>query len=268
MRYVALASADYGLGRVLAYSGRLGWRNAGGQAISDAFARRLVEWASSKGGNDTIEICHISVEGVDGITPVIDTLDRVSVVRKDIDFLSEDNNLSRFACVIISGYSSSSPLVRGNVLSYVASGGGLMVEDFRTSGPVDLLDAISPFSVSAMGFLDISGAVIWTDEGKVSSLFSESFLSEQIPMINSVAEADLGVGWSIMSVFDTDGEAEDGIETELVMISSDDIDLSGEYFIASYRSVYEDGIIDFVKFSSSSSRCSSSSSSSSSSSAL
>jgi len=266
MRYVALASADYGAGRVLAYAGRLGWRNADGGAISPQFARRIVEWLSGMQATDVIEVCHVPIMGVDGVVPTIDRLDMVSVTREDIDFLSVDSNLSRFDCIIVSGYSSSSPLVRANLLSYVSAGGGLVVEDFREAGAIDILQSISPFSVDDIGFPDIKGVPLWTEDGKLHDMFSESFLSEPISMLNTIFVDDVGSGWEVISVFDTDGEVEEGVETELVMVSSDGTELSGEYFMAYYRSVYEDGMIELKKSSSSSSGSSSSSLSSSSSS--
>ena len=110
MRYVALASYDYGSGRAVAYASRP--------------RSRFVD-------NDTIEVCHVVVEGVDGVYPIMDSVDMVSVRREGIEFLSEDNNIDKYDCIVISGYSSSSPLVRNALLSYVSAGGGLIVEDFR-----------------------------------------------------------------------------------------------------------------------------------------
>lgn len=244
MRYVLVASATYGAGKVLSLASRMGWQNSGGDAISPAFARRMVEWVSGLGSGNNIQVCHVSIKGVDGGIPTIDNLDRVSVTRKDIEFLSEDNNLDDFDCVIISGYSSSSPLVRANLLSYVSAGNGIIVEDFRTSGEIDILNSISPFSVSSESFPDMIGETVWTDDGRGHPIYSGSFLSESIPLLNEISEGDLGSGWTVISVFDTEGEREDGVDTEIEFTSSDDVEIPGETFVAYYRSTYQNGIID------------------------
>ena len=96
MIYVSLAYADYGSGHVMAYASRLGWRNTGGEAVTKQFSRRVLEWLSGRGVSEAISVCHVPVSGVDGVTPTIDTLDMVTIVRKDIEFLSEDNNISQF----------------------------------------------------------------------------------------------------------------------------------------------------------------------------
>lgn len=247
MRYVALASMSYGTGIFAVYGGRLGWTNSGGEAISDSFARRIIEFVSGKGGDDIIRVCHVPIKGVDGAVPTIDTLDLVDTDRETVDFLSEDNNLSSFDCIIVSGYSSASPLVRSNLQSFVSSGGGLIIEDFRSSGAVDIFQSISSVTVSDIGFSVTGGNVVWTDSGRGLSLFSESYLSETVPMINTIDEDGMGSLWTIISVYDTDSEKESGLTEGVELISSDDIDIIGESFMAVYRSTYVNGTIDIEK---------------------
>lgn len=247
MRYVALASMQYGAGNFVLYGGRLGWSNSGGQAITREFARDIVEMASGASGSDIVRICHVPIAGVDGAVPTIDVIRLSDVVRRDVDFLSEENNLSSFDCVIVSGYSSSSPLVRDVLQSYAFGGGGVILEDFRSSGGIDLFQSISPVVVSDVGFYEATGYISWTDDGRSSSIFSDSYLSESIPMISSVEESGVGPLWTVMVVFDTEAERESGVTRTLDLVSSDDVDVDGECFMAVYRSSYMNGIIDVEK---------------------
>ena len=110
------------------------------------------------------------------------------------------------------------------------------------AGQIDLLQAMAPFSVDDIGFND-EGYSVWTDEGRLTTLFSEVFLGERIPLLNTILEDNL-TSWTPIIVIDTEAQPESGLDTDLTFLSSDEVDISGEFFMAYYRSVHQNGIID------------------------
>lgn len=246
MKYVVLASTTHGSGRVMLFASRMNYRNTGGVGITDLFVRNCLGWISQAGDTDRLEVCHVPFETVDGTIPTVDSSFNTSVSRHDVEFLSEDNNLYEFDCIILSGYNNDiSPLVRDNLVAYVNSGGGLLVEDFNLSGAVDLFAPISPVTVDDAGFIPVDGNLVWTDSGLAHGVFNASFLGLDIGILNTISEGDVGSGWSILNVFDTEAEksSEIPIEEQLYLRSAD-FAIKGTYFVGHYTSVYQDGLVD------------------------
>jgi hypothetical protein len=246
MRYVCLATAAYGSGRISFISGRLNTSNTGGTGLRPRLIRNLLEWTSNVGDEDWIEACHVPFETVDATIPAVDDAYNIGVERQNADFLSEFQNLREFDCVILAGYRNTlSPLVRSNLLSFVSGGGGLVLADVTQEGSLEIFSGTISFSVDSMNAVFAEGYNIWTEAGKAHSVFSSSLLGTVIPVLSSVSEDHLGSDWEVLNVFDTEataGESNADIE-EQIFLSSDDYAVPGEYFVGYYATVYEDGFI-------------------------
>lgn len=251
MIHVALASAPYGSGRIVFLSGRLNARNTAGDGLPSRLIRNCLEWASALEGEDWIEVCHVPFETVDATVPAVDEAFNIGVERQTAEFLSEDENLSEFDCIVLAGYRNTlSPLVRANVMNFVSAGGGLVLCDVAQEGALDLLSGSVSLSVASAGsVLAEDGYPRWTEAGRSHAVFSRSLLGVDIPLLADVRESSLGSAWTVLNVFDTEATARenDADVEEQLFLSSDDYSVPGKYFVGYYATVYENGFANLKR---------------------
>jgi len=243
MQYLALASRPYGSGRIMFMPSRLNYRNTGGDSVYSSFIRSCLEWLSQSDEYSNIELCYVAIGTVDGTSPVMDASYRVGVARHDAEYLSSLDNLYQHECIVVSG-TEMSPIIRSNLLSYVSSGGGLLVTDATDSGYIDLFSD-SPISASSDSYIRQEGSYVWTSSGRSHQVFSDNFVPMTVPLLNTVYLSDVGSSWTNLIIFDTDIEQLDDSQVdELTLVSSDDAVIYGLHFTAYFSSTYENGIIE------------------------
>jgi len=247
MQLAALATVEYGSGRVVLFPGRFNPVGTGGSAMPPDFARHIVQWAASAGDDDLVSVCQTSISGPDATIPELDDARAVSVARVDIDFLSEAAALDAYEVVVLCAYSNVlSPLVQQNLLDFVLAGGGLVVLDADVDGAnIELLDLVAPVLVDHADFSETSGSVVWTTAGKASPIYSEAFVAYQWRVANTIPVSGLSPQWSVLASFDTEQLTvpSDDLVSEDSFQASDDFLVSGGYMVGFYSTVYEDGVV-------------------------
>jgi len=246
MKYAVLAVGTHGMGRIVLFPGRFNAQSTGGRGMPVMFSRKVAEWASSQSASASIQVCHVSFGSVDSTIPDLDRAWGVSVFRADPEFVSELANIEGFGCIVLSGYANNaSPLIKDNLVAYVAAGGGLVLSDINLTGQgVDFLGAILPVQVEFSDFSQAQGNVVWTDSGKTSPLFDDSFVWFEMPVVNTIPESGLGTGWDMLAEFDTEQltRPSDDLVSQDVFLPSSDYLVKGAYFVGYYSTVYQNGI--------------------------
>lgn len=248
MRYVTIAVTEYGKGRIVLFPSRFDGINTAGNLLDPQLTRSMLEWVSQRNENDRISALSIAHRTVEGNLLRVAEVEDVSVGFGELDDLSVSINLSVRDCIIFNGIDNNiSPLIRSNLASYVAGGGGLVLCDLRVDGePVELLESIAPVTVESSGVNLSGGFPIWTEEGRGHPIYQDRFLGVDITLLNSVPEDDVSSSWVVLNVIDTDINIREGdLEIdELLFNRSQDVSIPGSFFVGYYATVYEDGITD------------------------
>jgi len=248
MRYVTIATTEYGKGRIVLFPSRFNNANTAGNLLNPQLTRSMLEWVSQRNENDRIDALSVSHMSVEGNLFDVAPIENVSVSIGELDDLSVGANMDVRDCIILNGVDNNiSPLIRTNIVSYVASGGGLVICDIRVDGEaIELLDSVAPVTVTSSGVNLSSGFPIWTDEGREHPIFRDRFLGVDITLLNSVLEGGVSSSWDVLNVVDTDIEVREGdLEIdELLFTRSQDASVPGSFFVGYYATVYEDGITD------------------------
>ena len=251
MQLAALASVEYGSGRIILFPGRFNPVGTGGSALPSDFARHVVQWAASADDDSLVSVCLVAVSGPDATIPELDAARAVSVTRLDVDFLSEAASLDAYEVVALSAYSNIlSPLVQQNLLSFVAAGGGLVLLDADVDGDyIELFASVAPVFVEESDFSETSGSILWTADGIASSVYSEAFVAYQWRVINTIPVSDLSSQWSVLASFDTEQltTPSDELVSEDSYESSDDFLIPGGYMVGFYSTTYENGVVDLER---------------------
>ena len=153
MRYVTIATIEYGKGRIIIFPSRFDNINTAGNLLNPQLTRSMLEWVSQRNENDRISTLAVSHLAVDGNLFNVAEVEDISVSTGELDDFSVSANLSVRDCIIFNGIDNNiSPLIRSNLTDYVVGGGGLVLCDFRVNGEsVELLDSIAPVTVSSYG---------------------------------------------------------------------------------------------------------------------
>jgi nitrate reductase NapE component len=247
--FTVLTSTEYGQGRIALFLSRFNNFHTDNTTVFPDFTRKTMEYVAIRDVDEVINVCVVS-DFAEGTSPQLDDVKKIDVSRKDVSFLSDLVALSKFHCLILSGFGNNlSPLIRQNILSYVEDGGGLIVSDVNvTMANFELLDPVSPVYVLDSGFASDSGFATWTDSGIGHYIFEPEFSNMKIKTLNSVRDTDLGSAWEPLVAFDTEAvseveEQEEDID-EFLFIASDDFPIRGASFVGYYGSLYRDGLID------------------------
>jgi len=259
MRYVTLASNEYRKGRMLLFCSRFS-RRINNASANNLFVRRCLEWLSYSKTTDSIRVCSVVYNVVDGNVLKLHDLDRVQFASAELSDLSDSSFFSGFDVLVFNGMNNEiSPLIYLNMMDFVSNGGGLLLCDLNLSEDyLDMLSSIAPVYVQTSGVNIASGFNLWTEEGQQNPIYDSSFSGVPVVLLNTVQEDGVSSNWTVLSVFDTDYtpnlEEDYGDEDDdEVPIPSSDFDIDGAYFTAYLRCVYEDGLMKITESSSSSS---------------
>jgi len=248
MKYVTIATTEYGKGRIVLFPSRFDNINTAGNLLNPALTRSMLEWASQRNENDRISSLSVSNSTVEGNLFDVADMNNVLVSFGDLDDLSVSSNLTDKDCIILNGVDNNiSPLIRTNLTNYVVGGGGLVLCDLRVDGEaIELLESIAPVTVESESVNLSSGFPMWTDIGRTHPIFRDRFLGVDITLLNSVQESGVSSSWTVLNVLDTDIEVREGdLEIdELLFSRSQDFSIPGTFFVGYYATVYEDGITD------------------------
>lgn len=256
MQYVTLASTEYRKGRILFFPSRFS-RRINNASVVDLLIRRSLEWLSYSKTDDTIRVCSVVHNVVDGNVMPLYGLDRVELYIGDIPSLSNSSFLSFFDVLVLNGADNYlSPLVRTNIINFVGSGGGLILCDFNLTGEnLELMDSVAPLYVESSGVNIASGFNLWLEAGQAHFIYDKTLSSLPVVVLNSVKGDDISSNWTVLSVFDTeytpDYEEDYDEDEEEISVPSADFDIDGAYFTVYFRAVYEDGIMQASSSSSS-----------------
>ena len=221
--------------------------NTGNFSLSTAFIRRCLQWLTVSSSEDFIRVCVIVNDVDDGTVGVLDDTENTSVFRGELRDLSDASFLSDFDCMIFCGLDNDiSPLIRTNIKSFVASGGGVLFSDVNVnSANIEMFDDISTvYSIGAGVNLD-EGASLWTSEGLSHYLYNSDFSTMTIPVLNTVSELGFSDGWDLIYVYDTGyvfGEDQPQVEILGTIYSSADYDIPGSFLVGYFAAVYENGL--------------------------
>lgn len=248
MRYVTIATTEYGKGRIVLFPSRFDNVNTAGNLLNPELTRSILEWVAQRNENDRISAISVSHDVVEGNLFNIADVANTSVFLGELDDLSVSGNLVARDCIIFNGIDNSiSPLIRSNLTTYVAGGGGLVLCDIRVDDDsIELLESIAPVTVESSGVNISSGFPIWTDEGRVHPIFRDRFLGVDITLLNSILESAVSSSWDVLNVVDTEIDVREGdLEIdELLFSRSQDASIPGAFFVGYFATVYEDGITD------------------------
>jgi len=248
-KYVILSTTEYGKGRIALFASRFSNLMTDNTTAYPPFVRSLLEWASIRDEDEVIRVCSVDIGNVSSTFPEVDLLEKVTVDNRAVSFLSDYKNLAEFHCLILSGLGNNiSPLIRQNILSFVLSGGGLVVSDFDAKmEQIELFDHVSSVYVVDSGYVSPVGGEVWQEIGLLSPLFDESYSDMFVKLTNTIRVGDLGSKWDSLLVMDTESAKvveQDEIQDELLYQPSSDFLVKGASFVAYYGSVYRNGLVD------------------------
>jgi len=251
MKYVTFASLRYKKGNYFLFCTRFNNRDVANASAPKEFIKRCLEMVSSRYSSEVLTVCSVANNVVDGTIPAVDNVRGVNVERAELADLSNPDFLSRFDCLILSGWRNTvSPFIQDNINEYVANGGGVILSDIRVSGEtISLLDTVAPVYCRPEAEGIDQGIVLWTKEGKESYIYDASFFTLDLTIINKIRESDLSINWDLLSIHDTnytlEEQTSDNAEVDTTpMVHSSDYDLQGAHFVAYYVATYKNGIFD------------------------
>lgn len=248
MKYITIATTEYGKGRIILFPSRFNNTNTACNLLNPELTRSMLEWVSQRNENDRISALSVSHESVEGNLFNVAEVEDVSMSFGELDDLSVSSSLPSRDCIIFNGIDNNiSPLIRSNLTNYVVGGGGLVLCDLRVNGEaVELLESVAPVTVQSSGVNISGGYPIWTDEGREHPIFRDRFLGVDITLLNTVKTTAVSSAWDVLNIVDTDVEVREGdLEIdELLFTRSQDVSVPGSFFVGYYATVYEDGITD------------------------
>ena len=250
MKYSAIASLEYGSGRILLMCTRFANINTGNIAMSSRFIRRSTQWVSAIGDDDQINVCVIVNDVDDGSLGALDNTENITAFKSELKDLSDNSFLGDFDCLVFFGLDNNiSPLIRSNVKQYIEDGGGAIFCDVNINDDsIDMFDDIESVYCISSGVNLSDGQSTWTVDGVNHYLYEIDFVDIEIAILNTISELGFSSAWEILYIYDTDHSvSEDNpFEYEVVgtIYSSSDYDIPGDRTMAYFSCVYENGIFE------------------------
>jgi len=137
-------------------------------------------------------------------------------------------------------------LVRSNIKSFVALGGGVLFSDVNVdSENIEMFDDISTVYSIGSGVNLSNGEYVWTEDGSSHYIYSSDFLELTIPVLNTISELGFSDGWELIYVYDTGQVAlEEQPTAEVIgtVYSSSDYGIPGSHLMGYFAAVYENGL--------------------------
>ena len=191
---VAMASRQYGEGRIFIHTDKLAGVQTGHGANPSDFWRKVIEWTSSKKPQETINaglVINTKVYSADRLN----SFNPVKVKRFSISDLATAD-LSKIDLLYVVGLPDSvSSIVTGRLSTFVENGGGLVIEyPNRGSEYINILaDIENVYCYSAERPLQTHA--YWTIEGGNSYVYYEGV---DIAFMSEMRQSDFSDEWTIL----------------------------------------------------------------------
>ena len=234
---VAMASREYGEGRVFIHTDRIGGFGTGHGDNPKEFWRKILEWTSKKTSNELIKVGLV-------INTQPSASDKIrSMVPISVDKLSISNlatvDLSQYDCIYMVGLPNSvSSVVTLKLEAFVENGGGLLIEyPNRGAEDINVLRNIEGIYCYSSERLFTTNAY-WTIDGGNSYVFDDN---AQISFMSTLRQKDFSEEWTILMT------NVPNVVTTTTTTSPNEVltfdQNSGSEFVVSFISAMQNGIV-------------------------
>ena len=259
---VAMASREYGEGRILIHTDRVGGVQTGHGENPSSFWRGMLEWTSGKTSNENINI-GLLINTKTHSSNRLNSFNPSSVVKIDLPYIASQD-LSNIDLLYVVGLPELvSDVATQKIADYVNDGGGLILEyPNRGDEVINILSGIEDVYCYSNERL-LQTWAYWTIEGSQSDVFDPDAI---IAFMSTLRRVDFSSYWTIL-MSDVLAEVTTTTTTLAEEQAPDLAKASGSEFGVSYISSMQKGVVQLEQelgTSSSSSLSSGSSSSSSS----
>jgi len=191
---VAMASREYGQGRIFIHTDRMGGYKTGHGDNTSAFWRKILEWTSKKSSIENINVGLIisvqpsSADHMNSLNPIVSKKIKVS------DLATKD--LSLYDCLYFVGLPDSvSNNVSEKIEQFVSNGGGVIIEYPNIGGQYInvLADIENIYCYSSERLLQTNA--YWTIDGGNSYVFNES---ADVSFMSTLRQEDFSSSWTIL----------------------------------------------------------------------
>ena len=260
---VAMASREYGEGRILIHTDRVGGVQTGHGENPSSFWREVLEWTSGKTSSENINI-GLLINTKTHSANRLNSFNPSSVIKIDLPYIASQD-LSDIDLIYVVGLPDLvSDVVTQKIADYVNDGGGLILEyPNRGDEAINILSGIEDVYCYSDERL-LQTWAYWTIEGSQSDVFDPDAI---IAFMSTLRQVDFSSYWTIL-MSDVVAEVTTTTTTLAEEQAPDLAKASGSEFGVSYISSMQKGIVQLEQELGTSSSFSLSSESSSSSSSI